>query len=78
MIVGSSGVVRPMTPIRSPFSSTMVLAAIEPSAARAASEGSPDTSRLADTNVVSGTEEMNRASVSGPKSNSWLPIARTS
>jgi len=73
---GSSGVVNPMTPTRSPRIRSTCVATMVPRSACDLSVGSPLTSRFALTN---GTEprkpSMNCAVTSGPKSNSWLPMA---
>ena len=75
-IAGSSGVVAPTMPIRSPRSLSTVLDTMSPALASAASLGSPERSRLADTNGGASSPKlsMKSASTSGPKSNSWLPM----
>ena len=67
-----SGVVRPITPIRSPPRRTIVQGLISRRTGRSC--GSALMSRFADRNVVSDVKpSMKSASAPGPKSKSWFP-----
>ena len=86
-IVASAVVVAPTSPTRRPPTSTTV---DRPSAsvwASAASAGSPSNRRLAETKGGAGSSSTapspsnartKSANTSGPKSNSWFPIAEAS
>ena len=78
-MLGSIGVTAPITPIRSPPVSMIVLPAMRPWSTSACSIGSPEKSTFADRKVTGGVKPVtNRAVTSGPRSKSWLPRAMAS
>ena len=78
-MVGSNSVVAPTMPNLSPPSLTMALRTTRSRRTNRSKAGSPEKSRFELTNGVLESKLFTKlAKISGPKSNSWLPIAMAS